>query len=455
MEYAERLENVAVLGAAGKMGSGIVLLVSQEMADLALKPENRSKTFVLHAVDVSHQALLGLVKYLREQVRKSAEKKITTLRSAYADRKDLVDNGEIIDAYVDHVLDVVRPATLLAAAAEANVVFEAAPEDLALKLKLLACASGDGSKTPWVFTNTSSIPIHEIDEKARLGGRIMGFHFYNPPAVQKLVELIRGKTTLPEVAKFAEALTKSLRKTVVPSNDVAGFIGNGHFMRDMLHGISEAERLGKEMPFPHAVYCVNKVSQDFLVRPMGVFQLADYVGLDVCQCILNVMDPRLPGQDLKSPLIDRLLGQGVKGGQNHDGSQKDGFLHYDAGRPAGVYDPDAGRYAPLSEFQAECDKKLGPLPEPALPWKAAVKHPSREKALEEFFGKLENMTTLGAQLWRRYGRRSKEIGLKLVSDGVAASPEDVNKVLLTGFFHAYGPVNDYFARTVSPAKAAT
>ncbi|MBI5210260.1 MAG: 3-hydroxyacyl-CoA dehydrogenase family protein [Elusimicrobia bacterium] len=461
MGYPERLENVAVLGAAGKMGSGIVLLVSQEMADLSLKPENKSRVYVLHAVDLSHQALSGLMGYLREQVRKSAEKKIVALRLAYSDRADLVDNGEIVDAYIARVLDVVRPATVLESAAQAGVVFEAAPEDLGLKLRLLSKCGGQGPDGPWIFTNTSSIPIHEIDEKAKLGGRVMGFHFYNPPAVQKLVELIRGKTTLPEVAKFAEALAKSLRKTVVLSRDVAGFIGNGHFMRDMLHGIAEAERLAqreappggqaRSMPFTHAVYSVNKVSQDFLVRPMGIFQLVDYVGLDVCQCILNVMDPRLPGKDLKSALIDRLLGQGVKGGQRHDGSQKDGFLKYEGGKIAGVWDPEAKRYAPVAELQAECDKKLGPLPEPALPWKAAVKHPSKDKALAEFFGKLDAMTTLGAELAKRYGGRSKEIGLGLVSDGVAASAEDVNKVLLTGFFHAYGPVNEYFKAQETPA----
>jgi len=123
---------------------------------------------------------------------------------------------------------------------------------------------------------------------------------------------------------------------VVPSRDVAGFIGNGHFMRDMLHGMAEVERLGREMPFPQAVYCVNRVSQDFLVRPMAIFQLSDYVGLDVCQCILKVMDPRLPGEGLKSPLLERMLSLGVKGGQDHDGSQKDGLLSYEKGRVTGL-----------------------------------------------------------------------------------------------------------------------
>ena len=444
MDYAERLEQVAVLGAAGKMGSGIVLLTSLEMADLALRPEHRSKTFVLHAVDISNQALAGLVKYIRDQARKSAEKRVVALRQAYAARADLVSNEDIVEQYVTDVVDIVRPTTALAAAADARVVFEAAPEDLDLKLRLLAAVATDKPDGPWVFTNTSSIPIAEINERGRLGGRVMGFHFYNPPAVQKLVELIPGAATRAEVSAFAETLAKNLRKTIVHSRDVAGFIGNGHFMRDLLHGVSEVERLQGQMPFAEAVYTVNRVSQDFLVRPMGIFQLIDYVGLDVCQCILRVMDSRLP-ERLHSPLIDRVLAAGVRGGQNHDGSQKDGFLQYAQGRPVAAYDPAGGGYVAFPGFQAACDERLGPLPEPALPWKAAVRHPSREDALADFFGKLAQMNTLGSDLAERYGARSREIGERLVADGVAHSAADVNQVLLTGFFHAYGPINEYFS----------
>lgn len=444
MDYSERLENAAVLGAAGKMGSGIVLLLAMEMADLGLAPENGSRRYVLHAVDVSHAALAGLVKYLREQAQKAAEKRIVALRKVYASRADLVENSDIVRQYVNDVLDVVRPTTVIEAAAEADVIFEAAPEDLELKLKLFARTTTDNPRRPWVFTNTSSIPIEEIDGKARLGGRVMGFHFYNPPAVQKLVELIRSRTTADDVAVFAETLCKRLRKVVVRSADRAGFIGNGHFMRDLLHAVAEVDRLGADMPFVEAVHSVNLVSQEYLVRPMGIFQLIDYVGLDVCQCILAVMNPRLPGGDLHSPLIDRLLGQEVRGGQHHDGSQRDGFLQYEHGRPVGVYDPDARRYVPTSGFQAAAVARLGPAPSPALPWKAAVRDAAREALLANHFGRLRSMATPGAELARRYGARSREIGLKLVSDGVARSADDVNQVLMTGFFHAYGPVNEYF-----------
>ena len=88
MNYNEKMENVAVLGAAGKMGSGIVLLTALEMADLSLLPENQSKTFVLNAIDISQSALTGLVKYLNGQILKAAEKKIAQLRKAYAKRED-------------------------------------------------------------------------------------------------------------------------------------------------------------------------------------------------------------------------------------------------------------------------------------------------------------------------------------------------------------------------------
>jgi len=75
MTYEERLQNVSVLGAAGKMGSGILLLTAVEMADLSLLPENKGKSFVLNAIDVSPEGLSGLMNYLRDQIRKVAEKK--------------------------------------------------------------------------------------------------------------------------------------------------------------------------------------------------------------------------------------------------------------------------------------------------------------------------------------------------------------------------------------------
>ena len=444
MDYTEKLENVTVLGAAGKMGSGILLLTALEMADLSLKPENKKRQFVLNAVDVSHFALSGLMKFLKTQAIKAAEKKTVALRKIYEDRTDLIENQEIIDQYVFDVMNIVRPVTTLEAAYESNLIFEAIKEDPELKVKILSQVNKNNKKTPWFFTNTSSIPIHELDEKAGLGGRIIGFHFYNPPAVQRLVELIRAKNTIPEIVEFAQQYAKNLKKTIVPSNDFAGFIGNGHFMRDALYGISEVQRLAESMPFVEAVYMINKVSQDFLIRPMGIFQLIDYVGIDVCQYIMSVMNPYLPDEDLHSDLLDQFISLGVLGGQYADGSQKDGFLKYEKGRPAGVYDPVKKAYVSFSELQASCDDKLGPLPQDAPVWKTIVGSTDKDEIFQKYFKELNGMKTLGTELAVRYGKRSKQIGLKLVADKVANSEEDVNNVLLTGFYHAYGPINNYF-----------
>jgi 3-hydroxyacyl-CoA dehydrogenase len=444
MDYTERLENVTVMGAAGKMGSGILLLTAMEMADLSLKPENKDRQFVLNALDVSHQALSGLMKFLKAQVQKAAEKKTVMLRKIYADRADLIENSEIIDQYIFDVMNVVRPTTALETAYDSTLIFEAIIENPELKVKLLSQVNKNSQKDPWFFTNTSSIPIHELNKKAELDGRIIGFHFYNPPAVQKLVELIRADATKEEVAEFALIYAKNLRKTVVPSNDFAGFIGNGHFMRDALHGIAEVERLAKDMPFVEALYTINKVSQDYLIRPMGIFQLIDYVGGDVCRFIMSIMDPNLPDEDVHSDLLDRFTDMGIKGGQYSDGSQKDGFLKYEKGRPAAIYDPEKKEYVPIADIQARCDERLGSLPQSVKPWKAVIGAANKDSILETYFKELKGMDTLGAQLAVTYGERSLEIAQQLVEDNVAHNEDDVNTVLLTGFFHAYGPINPYF-----------
>lgn len=443
MKYEERLQHVTVLGAAGKMGSGILLLTAVEMADLSLKPENKDKQFVLNAMDVSHVGLAGLMRYLKAQVVKVAEKKVNQLRAVYAHRADLVENGEIIDQYVFDVMNVVRPVTTLESAYESTLIFEAIIENMPLKVKILSQIFTNNSKDPWVFTNTSSIPIHELDEQAKLGGRVLGFHFYNPPAVQKLVELIVTDKTKPELVEFAHAFAKNLKKIIVPSNDYAGFIGNGHFMRDALYGITEVEKLAKEIGFAEAVYIINKIGQDYLIRPMGIFQLIDYVGVDVVRFIMNVMNPYLKNEELHSPLLDSIMEMGIKGGQNSDGSQKDGFLKYEKGRPVAIFDPGKKVYVPIEGFQAACDLKLGAMPASIVPWKAVVGKPNREEVFKKYFTELKGMDTFGAKLAKDYAKRSKEIGQLLVDSGVAQKAEDVNTVLLTGFFHAYGPINNY------------
>jgi 3-hydroxyacyl-CoA dehydrogenase len=445
MNYNQRLQHVSVLGAAGKMGSGILLLTAVEMADQSLKPENKGKAFVLNAIDLSDEALSGVMSYLRPQVLKIAERKTVGLRKLYADRADLIENYDIIEQYVNDVLALVRPTTALEVAYKSSLIFEAVSENKELKVKIFKQIDQNNPNKPWYFTNTSSVPINILENEAGLAGRVLGFHFYNPPAVQRLVELIVTGQTLSQLSQFALEYAKALGKVVVPSNDFAGFIGNGHFMRDALHGINQAKELARERPFVEAVYMINKVSQDFLVRPMGIFQLIDYVGIDVVQFIMKVMNPFLEEENLHSELLDKMMDLGVKGGQLSSGAQKDGFLKYDRGAVVGVFDPDKKEYASVDSFAAKCDQALGALPTLHQPWKSAVRIKDTDGHFGPYFNEMKSMETLGAKLALRYGAKSDAIGRKLVADKVAQSEKDVNTVMLTGFFHAYGPINNYFA----------
>jgi 3-hydroxyacyl-CoA dehydrogenase len=443
MNYDEKLQNVSVLGAAGKMGSGILLLTAVEMANLQLKPENKSKKYIINAIDVSPASLSGLYLYLKTQVTKIAEKKVVQLRKVYSENRELVENSDIINQYVDDVLKIVLFSTRVESCYDSNLIFEAIVEDVDLKVKIFKQILANNPNQPWFLTNTSSIPIGELDSKADMKGNIIGFHFYNPPAIQKLVELITSPSTNKDLVNFSNAYAKSIGKIVVPSNDFAGFIGNGHFMRDMLFAINKAESLSPELSLLEAIYAINRVSQDFLIRPMGIFQLIDYVGVDVCQKILRVMSSRLNDSSLHSKLIDTLIDQGVKGGQNADGSQKDGVLQYEKGRPIAVWDTQVQCYIHFNTFTEKVDEKLGQLPSTHSPWKVVIGNRQKEDYLIGYFKELKSMNTFGTKLAIDYHTKSNNIGLELVGNGIADNPENVNTVMLTGFFHAYGPINSY------------
>lgn len=443
MEYTQRLTNVSVLGAAGKMGSGILLLAAMEVADQRMKPENKDRHFVVNAIDVTSSALPGLMQYIRDQVLKAAEKKTVQLRNFYADRAEFIENSEVIEAYVNDVMSIIRPGTRLEAAYDSTLIFEAVSENASLKTKLFSQINDNNPNKPWFFTNTSSVPIGGLNTSGKLEGRILGFHFYNPPAVQKLVELITIDENSEEMKDFARELALNMRKVVVSSNDIAGFIGNGHFMRDALHGIAEAEKLSKDMPMSEAIYVVNRITQDYLVRPMGIFQLIDYVGVDVVRFILNVMNPYMPDENLHSDLLDALFAKEIKGGQFADGSQKDGILKYERGRAVGVYSLEKGTYILFEDFAERVNEWMGIFPSAVLQWKNLVRSPDKNVIVETIFAAYKKSDDRGCTLALDYARHSRDIGLRLVETGVANSGDDVNTVMLTGFFHAYGPVNDY------------
>ena len=445
MTFDERLQNVAIIGAAGKMGSGISLLLAQEMARLKNKPENKDKNYRLFLIDVNLDHLAGLQQYLRTQLVKAGEKACVMLREMYKDRQDLVENQDCINQYVEDALSFIRTGTDLSIVKDSRVIFEAILEKKDLKVDLLKKVDNLCGKDTLYLTNTSSIPINILNKEANLNGRIIGFHFYNPPTVQKLAELIFADNTVQELRDFSMELAKRLSKKIVPSNDIAGFIGNGHFLRDGLYGLREAKRLAKDYSLPGGLYIINKISQDLLVRPMGIFQLIDYVGVDVFQSISETIDHYIQGEDLKDDLLKKMYDKKILGGQKSDGSQKDGFLKYDRNRPVGVYDIDKGEYKLFDPqgWSGELDKKLGEYPVGFYAWRNLVADPKKADKLKTFFQNLKSSNTLGAKLALAYLKNSKEIGEKLVKIGVAKTAEDVNNVLLNGFYHLYGPINDY------------
>jgi 3-hydroxyacyl-CoA dehydrogenase len=447
MDLAKRFEQVTVMGAAGKMGSGISLLLAVEMTKRRLAAKAAPSQFRLNLVDMADEPLRELGEYVRTQSQKAAEKAISQLRGLYAERPDMVENAEIIDGFVLDVMRTVHFSTDLQCAKSSHMVFEAIVENEDIKQGVYKRLKTICSPETFFLTNTSSIPISVLDEGAQLDGRIVGYHFYNPPPVQKLVELITSPRTRADLVEQAQQLGKVLRKTLIGANDVAGFIGNGHFMRDGLYAIAEVQRLQREgFTQLEAIYAMNRVSQDFMVRPMGIFQLIDYVGIDVFQLILKVMSRYLPNAGLHSGLIDSYVGKNVKGGQYASGAQKDGFLKYEKGAVVGVYDLQAGAYVNLdrtpSGWCPKVDTQLGPLPAGCLPWKKWIGQPNREATLLPFLDGLWHIDTLGAKLAQAYLLRSADISQKLVADGVAKSVDDVNGVLLNGFYHAYGPVNE-------------
>jgi hypothetical protein len=158
---------------------------------------------------------------------------------------------------------------------------------------------------------------------------------------------------------------------------------------------------------------------------------------------MSVMNPYLPDEDLHSSLLDNMLAAGVKGGQNSDGSQKDGFLKYEKNRPVAVYDVNGKEYVSIENIQDEADNKLGAVPGSVKPWKSVLGESNKEDFFKSYFNDLKETNSLGAELAKNYSMVSKRIGLKLIQDKVALNEKDVNTVLLTGFYHAYGPINSY------------
>ena len=164
-----------------------------------------------------------------------------------------------------------------------ELVVEAATENQSLKLKIFEDLDQICDANTILASNTSSIPITQLAAVTKRADKVIGMHFMNPVPIMILVEIIRGYNTSDEVASTIEAVSKRLGKTPVIVNDYPGFIAN----RILMPMINEAiESLYNGVANVMAIDTIMKLG---MAHPMGPLQLADFIGLDVCLSILNVM----------------------------------------------------------------------------------------------------------------------------------------------------------------------
>lgn len=434
-DFGRYWEKVAVLGAAGKMGKGIALLLLIEMARQEALNKKRvgGGDFRLHLIDSQEELLYQLRDYFHSHLVRYAEKNIILLRKVFESRDDLVSNREIIDEFVEGALSNLRFSTTSEASVGSLMVFEAIVEDLEVKVQVLEKIKSVVPPEAFFFTNTSSIPIHILAERAGLQGKIIGFHFYNPPPVQKLVEIIVPDEINLLLLSLSKEVGLRLEKILVPSKDIAGFIGNGHFIREIAFACQMVDKLSKEMPHLDAILIVDKMTRDILLRPMGIFQLIDYVGIDVSNRIATVMSKYISDALFNQKLIAEMLISGQLGGQHLDGTQKKGFFNYAKGDQQAIYNISLNAYETIDEeWKLEIEKYLDFKPE--LTWKALSKDKDAGLKLEDYEKRLISDKSRGALLASEYLTHSRSIEKHLVEAHVAATLEDVHKVLKNGFF---------------------
>ena len=267
---------IAVLG-AGQMGNGIAHVFAQS-------------GFMVTMIDISRDAL--------------ARGRDTISRNL--DRQ--VKKGTITAADKDQTLGRITTAESLDAVRDANVVIEAATERKDLKFKIFSEIDHFVRNDVILASNTSSISITEIAARTSRPHAVIGMHFMNPVPVMQLVEVIRGLATSDETTRRTVELAKAVGKTPVEASDYPGFIAN----RILMPMINEAVYcLMEGVGTADAIDTVMKLGMN---HPMGPLQLADFIGLDTCQAILEVMHDGLGDPKYRPcPLLKKYVAAGWLG----------------------------------------------------------------------------------------------------------------------------------------------
>ncbi len=287
------MKNITVIG-AGTMGNGIAHTFAQSGYRVSL-------------VDISQEAIdRGLATISKNLDRMIAREKISE-----ADKTETLDHIETFTSLADGVKS-------------ADLIVEAATENLELKLKIFKQMDEEAPADCILATNTSSISITQIAAATHRPEKVIGMHFMNPVPIMKLVEIIRGYSTSDQVTQSIMEMSKKLGKTPTEVNDYPGFVAN----RILMPMINEAiETLYNGVAGVEEIDTVMKLG---MAHPMGPLQLADFIGLDVCLSILNVMyDGFKNPKYAPCPLLVNMVMAGKKGVKSGEG-----FYDYSESRKA-------------------------------------------------------------------------------------------------------------------------
>lgn len=237
----------------------------------------------------------------------------------------MVAKEKISQEQKQETLDNITTYTEISEGVEyASLVVEAATENTELKLKIFRHLDQNTAEDTILASNTSSISITQIASVVSNPERVIGMHFMNPVPVMKLVEIIRGYNTSDEVTKTIMDLSEKLNKVPVEVNDYPGFVAN----RILMPMINEAiETLYNGVA---GVYEIDTVMKLGMAHPMGPLQLADFIGLDVCHSILEVMyDGFKNPKYAPCPLLTNMVRAGKIGVKSGEG-----FYDYSENRKA-------------------------------------------------------------------------------------------------------------------------
>ncbi|MBL7957091.1 MAG: 3-hydroxybutyryl-CoA dehydrogenase [Flavobacteriales bacterium] len=275
--------NISVIG-AGQMGNGIAHVFAQGGHRVTL-------------IDVSQGAL---------------DKALATI-GKNLDRQ--VAKGAITEDQKKTALALISSSTELAAGVkDAELVVEAATENVDLKLRIFRDIDASAPANCILATNTSSISITRIAAATKRPGQVIGMHFMNPVPVMKLVEVIRGYDTTDEVTKAVVDLSTAIGKVPVAVNDYAGFVAN----RILMPMINESiQTLWQGVGGVQEIDTIMKLG---MAHPMGPLQLADFIGLDTCLAILRVLHEGLgESKYAPCPLLVQMVTAGKLGVKSGEG----------------------------------------------------------------------------------------------------------------------------------------